>query len=123
MTTIALSIKQPWAWLIVHGYKDAENRTWQTKFRGPFLVHAGKHFDRDGYEQAARMLRSSRGVELPPPEAFQTGGIVGMATVVDCVRRCPSIWFTGPFGLTLADAKPLDFKPMRGQLKFFEVPA
>jgi len=23
----ALSIRQPWAWLIVHGWKDIENRT------------------------------------------------------------------------------------------------
>lgn len=29
-----LSIRQPWAWLIVNGYKDIENRTWPTHFRG-----------------------------------------------------------------------------------------
>ncbi|WP_245839042.1 ASCH domain-containing protein [Yersinia kristensenii] len=36
----ALSIRQPWAWLIVNGYKDIENRTWNTKCRGPVLIHA-----------------------------------------------------------------------------------
>ena len=36
----ALSIRQPWAWLIVNGYKDIENRDWPTKFRGRMLVHA-----------------------------------------------------------------------------------
>ena len=30
----ALSIQQPWAWLIAHGKKDVENRTWATAFRG-----------------------------------------------------------------------------------------
>lgn len=35
----ALSIQQPWAWLIVNGYKDVENRDWNTKFRGRFYVH------------------------------------------------------------------------------------
>jgi hypothetical protein len=38
----ALSIRQPWAWLIVNGYKDIENRSWATKFRGPVLIHAAK---------------------------------------------------------------------------------
>ena len=40
-----LSIKQPWAWLIVNGFKDIENRTWATNYRGPMLIHAGKSFD------------------------------------------------------------------------------
>lgn len=35
----ALSILQPWAWLIVNGNKDIENRNWHTRFRGRFLVH------------------------------------------------------------------------------------
>ena len=35
----AISIRQPWAWLIVHGYQDVENRTWSTKHRGPILIH------------------------------------------------------------------------------------
>ncbi|WP_206002040.1 ASCH domain-containing protein [Paraburkholderia aromaticivorans] len=37
----ALSIRQPWAWLIVKGHKDIENRTWSTRFRGRVLIHAG----------------------------------------------------------------------------------
>ncbi len=31
-----------------------------------------------------------------------------------------SPWFTGPIGLKLAKARPLPFKPMKGQLSFFE---
>ena len=42
----ALSIRQPWAWLIVHGRKDIENRSWRTKFRGRFLVHAAQGMTR-----------------------------------------------------------------------------
>ena len=37
----ALSVHQPWAWLIVNGIKIVENRSWSTEFRGRFLVHAG----------------------------------------------------------------------------------
>lgn len=35
-----LSFQQPWATLIAMGLKDIENRTWNTDFRGKFLIHA-----------------------------------------------------------------------------------
>jgi hypothetical protein len=69
----ALSIRQPWAWLIVHGHKDIENRTWTTTFRGRFLVHAGRTFDPEGY----RWVRRELSIEMPEPAAFDRGGIVG----------------------------------------------
>src|SRR5437016_10859136 len=51
-TMKALSVRQPWAWLIVNGHKDIENRSWQTKFRGKLLIHAGQRFDPKGVEAA-----------------------------------------------------------------------
>ena len=42
-----LSVRQPWAWLIVYGGKDIENRSWRTPYRGPLLIHAGKRIDQD----------------------------------------------------------------------------
>jgi len=36
----AISIRQPWANLIVHDIKPIENRSWKTNFRGRVLVHA-----------------------------------------------------------------------------------
>ena len=69
----ALSILQPWAWLIVHGPKDVENRTWSTPFRGEFLVHAGKGFDRKGYY----FVRQTRpDIRMPAPHEFQRGGVI-----------------------------------------------
>ena len=41
----ALSIKQPWASLIVHHGKDIENRTWPTKIRGRIAIHASKRLE------------------------------------------------------------------------------
>ena len=38
----AITIKQPYASLIVEGIKDIENRTWKTNYRGRILIHAGK---------------------------------------------------------------------------------
>jgi hypothetical protein len=115
----ALSILQPWAWLIVHGPKDIENRTWSTPFRGEFLVHAGKGFDRDGYD----FVRKARpDIPMPAPHEFDRGGVVGIATVVDCVTESTSWWFNGPRGFVLTDRRPLPFTPYRGQLSWFEIP-
>lgn len=61
----ALSIRQPWAWLIVNGHKDIENRSWPTRFRGKFLVHASNGMTRSEYEEASRTAEDN-GVDLPP---------------------------------------------------------
>jgi hypothetical protein len=113
---IALSIRQPWAWLIVHGYKDVENRTWPTRRRGPFLVHAGKTLDHEGYEFVEAEWSH---IWMPAPKDLELGGIVGRATLTDCVHIHPSPWFSGPCGFVLADAEPLPFQPCRGMLGFF----
>jgi len=114
----ALSIKQPWAWLIVNGFKDVENRTWSTPFRGEFLIHAGKEADRDAYNYLRRIHP-----EIPMPlwHALQVGGIVGRARLINCVDWSPSQWFEGPFGFILSDARPVPFRYLKGRLGFFEV--
>jgi hypothetical protein len=60
--------------------------------------------------------------KIPAPEDLSQlprGGIVGEATILDCVTRHESEWFTGPFGFVLGDQKPLPFLPMKGRLGFF----
>lgn len=131
----ALSIRQPWAWLIVNRFKDIENRGRRTNFRGDFLIHSPMQQD----QHAIRLLTafSADCADIPglsPEEAdrlrrewksptldFSLGGIVGKAMIFDCVRQSDSPWFTGPWGYRIADAKPLSFKPCRGMLGFFEV--
>lgn len=120
----ALSILQPWAWLIVHGYKDIENRTWWTNVRGRFLVHAGKKYDRHYHADMTWALKGDRGIELPPFEAMPRGAIVGAADLVDCVRSHASYWKDPEsIGFVLANATALS-QPVayRGQLGFFEIP-
>jgi len=118
----ALSIRQPWAWLIVNGQKDIENRSWPTRFRGPVLIHAAKGMTRDEYEDAASLC-NKLAVTLPAFDKLERGGVVGQATVTDCVGDSASPWFFGKFGFVLADAKPLPFVPCKGQLMFFETDA
>lgn len=109
----ALSIMQPWAWLIVAGHKDVENRTWWTNYRGPVLIHAGKKADGDA------MPPNWQWPHITPPEAFEFGGIIGRAEIIDCARDSLSEWFHGPYGFVLDNIEPLPFRPCRGALGFF----
>ena len=122
----ALSVQQPWAWALSHGYKDVENRTWRTRHRGPFLIHAGKSFDMDGYRWIQKHMPS---VPLPEPSAFARGAIVGYAKLVDChepgSRRsglCTSPWYFDQFGFEVRNARPVEPVPLAGKLNFFAVP-
>ena len=47
-----LSIRQPWASLIVEGFKDVENRSWRTPIRGEIAIHASASKTEDDWEDA-----------------------------------------------------------------------
>lgn len=72
---IALSIRQPHAWLIVHGIKDVENRTWATTHRGPTLIHTGKTLFGTSAERAElrAWVRRHFGVMIPPDDELLIG--------------------------------------------------
>lgn len=120
---IALSIRQPWAWLILNAGKDIENRDWSTRFRGRFLVHAAKGVTRDEYEAVANFVRRLQ-VKRPLPEfaALPRGGVVGSVEIVDCVKYSSSPWFMGKNGFVLRDPCPTLFVPHKGRLGFFDIP-
>ena len=113
---LTLSIQQPWAWAICHAGKDVENRSWLTKIRGQFLIHAGKKVDQDGYD----FLYDEWRTEAPDSNIIERGGIVGIAEIIDCVTESTSPWFFGPYGFILRNQRPLAFMPLKGTVKFFD---
>jgi len=115
---LALSIRQPYAWLILHGGKDIENRTWPTARRGPCLIHAGLQW----FVHPREWPSEFDGLDLPPPAEIPRGGIVGRVDIMDCVTRYKSQWFEGPYGLVMRNRQPLPFVPFPGRLGFFDVP-
>lgn len=131
--TKALSIKQPWAWLIVHGHKDIENRSWLKRFPPRVLVHAGRNFDDTAHRALIAGRHPARPMEmisLQIAEAYEkafranevkTGGVVGVTDIVGVQEDHDSPWFVGDYGYILANARPLAFLPWRGELGFFEV--
>lgn len=121
----ALSIRQPWAWLIVNGHKDIENRDWPTNFRGRLLIHAGLTLTRKYYDQVVQEL-DGMGLlpaDLPAYDELQRGGFVGWTHVTDCVQESSSKWKQeGSWGFVLRDSSPTEFLAWKGQLGFFNVP-
>jgi hypothetical protein len=113
-----ISIKQPYAWLVVTGKKNIENRSWYTHHRGPLAIHAGlKRISKVELEDIARKYR----VRIPP-EQLQRGGIIGVVDLVDVVTSHDSKWFHGPYGWVLRNARQTRFFPMTGRLGFMQVP-
>ena len=120
---IALSIRQPWASMIVRAGKDIENRDWPTKFRGRILIHAAKGCTRMEFEDAIEFGEAC--IHRPINADLATiprGGIIGSVEIVDCVTASDSPWFVGRYGFVLRDPQRLPFTPWKGQLGFFEVP-
>src|SRR6266568_5823940 len=114
----ALSIQQPWSWLIVNGYKDIEYREWSTLYRGFLLIHAGKQIDK--HINWSRFILE--GITMPATSEYELGGIVGYATLKEVVTKSDSPWFRGKYGFVLTQRHPVDFIPLRGQLNLFDVP-
>lgn len=126
---LILSVRQPWAWLIISGFKDIENRNWATKQRGRVLIHAAKGMTFGEYEECLSMCHSvSKTIPFPPGTvmpsfaSMERGGIIGSVEIVDCVKTSDSPWFVGKFGFVLQNPKPIRFYPCKGQLKFFRHP-
>lgn len=119
----ALSIHQPWAWLITNGIKNIENRDWSTDYRGFLLIHAGKKPD-----EGAKLIGILRDIapeylDVSMKVDMKTGGIVGYATLQKVVTKSDSPWFRGKYGFVLTQRHPVPFIPLRGQLGLFDVPA
>jgi hypothetical protein len=104
-----LTIRQPWAHLIVEGIKPVENRSWGTSYRGLILIHAGQARDEE-------MIRQ-HGID---PDLLDYGAIIGSAQLVDIVDEHPSEFFTGPCGWALKKPQRLKPIPMRGKLSLWE---
>ena len=129
---LALSIRQPYSWLIIQGLKDIENRDWPTRVRGRIYIHAGKRWDSVTQIEIRAMMHEA-GRSYAEEQWFSKwvgencwgwhSAIVGEVDIADCVTESESPWFCGEYGFVLAN--PLAYPapvPCKGQLGFFPVP-
>jgi len=143
----ALTVRQPWAWAIIHGGKDVENRSRSLgPYRGPVAIHAGLTdavTDAEIDESALSVLYAWRRwwTETGMPGG-QRGHIIGVVDLVDVhecdwavmdeerMSCCLSRWAQYPpdadvwHHLVLANPRPLVLPiPWRGAQGLWRVPA
>lgn len=126
----ALSIKQPWACLVVHGLKSIEVRRWPTARLGRILIHAARLPDErpEAWEHVPAPLQGCAGLR---------GGFLGAAQLVGCrfyenldefAADTPAhlnlgSWFdpAGLYGFLFSNPEVLPFQPYPGWVRFFPV--
>jgi hypothetical protein len=121
----AITIKQPWAWLICSGVKDIENRSWPTKYRGRVLIHASAkpagllgNLLTNEQRDIVSLDTQINGFE----ESSGNSRIIGSVKIVDCVQNHPSIWAEKQ-GYNWVLASPYLFPepiPAKGKLSFWD---
>ncbi len=117
----ALTLLQPWAWLIIHGPKRWENRTWTTSYRGPLIIHAGRSRRRLSEAYHNPDLASL----LPDPSRLVFAVLIG---IVDLTRIEPiedvtgESFVEGPWCWRLDNPRPLPRPiPMEGGRRLWDV--
>ena len=102
-----LTVRQPWASLIVAGQKTVENRSRPTAYRGPLAIHAGKST-----------------AHIGPGSALITGAIIGIVDLVDCLPLAAvdpaELEAHGPWCWILRHPRRITPIFCRGSLSFFE---
>lgn len=118
----ALSVRNPWAWMIFECGKDVENRSFPTRHRGLLLIHASAASKMVDYDAAAPLSPYS-----PPfPPHLPHGFLLGTVRVVGCVQDADtySKWAErGSWHWLLADPVAFDEPiPCKGTLGLWEAP-
>lgn len=120
---LALSVRQPWAWAIIHAGKTIENRSLSAirsggMAPGPIAIHAASGMREEEYRWAITKLQP-RGITVPRPDALIRRAIIGHCRVTRIVSSSDSPWFGGDHGLELANPMSIPPIPAAGALGFF----
>jgi hypothetical protein len=119
-----LTVRQPWAWAILEGIKDVENREWSTSYRGPLLIHAAAA---PAFRWAPGQVLADGETELPPMSELVYGAILGVVDLYDVVDASDfppdDAWARGPYCWCLDDPRRLTVTvPCRGQMGLWTPP-
>lgn len=119
----ALSVRRPYANLILAGHKTIENRTWSTDHRADIVIHAGQT-----WEPAGATLAAERGITGFATSADCPGGYLGVVRLVDVhpAAGCCAPWGEqgdGVFHWVLAEPRPFPAPILgRGRLGLYWTP-
>ena len=138
-----ISVRQPWAWAIVYGGKDVENRSrpailqMQAAIGHRVYVHASQKRPSRAEMVERKQFMASLGIVYPCIDDLDYGGVIGSVRVKDAVyvntegrtmlydsntvwrRKSPR--FNGDAGFVLEDPRPVRFFAAKGRLGLFDV--
>lgn len=114
----ALTLRQPWAWAVIFGGKNVENRTWKPRKPFTLLVHAGITWTEEGAEHCEKL-----GVDVPE-DATWGGQIIGAVDVTGATEQSDSPWaLPGYWHWELQNPRPANPPiPTRGRAALFRPP-
>jgi len=119
-----LSVSQPYAYLIISGKKTIELRTWNTKFRGEFLVHAPLKVKTDACERLGMDKTKLRtGVIIGKVELYDVKMYVSISELKSDYKShlASEGFFHHKYGFLLRNPQELRVPiPYKGSLGFFE---
>ncbi len=137
---LAISVRQPWAWAILHAGKCIENRVWNTKYRGELYIHASAQLWQREYLETRNWILE-RGLvqpsDFPKHEDFVFGAVIGKTRILD-VRESPrkigartkpahskrllSWEEPGGYSMVIAPAQPTIVVPCHGAQRLWSLP-
>ena len=109
----AIALRQPFAWAVIYGGKDVENRSLNAprQFKAAVgrhvFVHASKTMTRAEYEDAVEFMRKI-GVACPHPDELQFGGVKA-----GCLNRARPVWAARSASSATASAERSPGRPRR----------
>ena len=128
-----LSIHQPWASLIIKGFKVVENRSWRTSIRGEIAIHASASKAEYDWREAVATVSMIKTIPFSDSEKWlietignfdnlPRGVIIGTVDITDCKREHTSLWhFDDNWGFYLQNPKELKKPiPAKGKLGFWD---
>lgn len=120
-TVKTLTIRQPWAWLIVNGLKDVENRSWSTRYRGPLVIQSAARIgNRSEFFALCRDIERETGKRLPAD--FTLGSTEGIVTLSDIITNSRSIWaYDGDYHWILTNPIRLPNISISGKLGLWDL--
>lgn len=131
-TTSALSIKQPFASLVVYGLKTLEIRSRQTNHRGKLLICSSLKPYQDGmFDPDDRDVFIEKAVDyLPNLDSVLYGHAIGLVDVVGCRLMTPDDaknalvpFLPGAYAWELSNAVEIEPFPVTGKLGIFSIPS
>lgn len=125
----AISIKQPWASLIIWGVKPIENRTWKPWHTGETLIHASGKWDE---RSISNLFTTNQWINIPAKykdlienKDLPVSAILGTVQIVGFMQNSPLIWAEKKPGVNHWILKnPVEYtepiRDVKGSLRFWE---